>query len=355
MRKSFTYNGKRHFVRCKDLAEFEKKKAEIIIKVDNDIQLYQKNCLVSKWADGWIDTYKSNNDLKYQKAQSKYLQMFVNKFGSYRLRDLEQRNIQMYINSYEGMSAVTIRKHIQLLRNFFETALDNNLIVRNPVKDIKLPKIKDEVRRRAITKDERDLFLKVASYHYGGLYIKIMLFCGLRTMEVAALNGNDIDLDKREIRVYKNIKYDNTIKTTKTRSGIRTVPIPEVLMEDFNQMNLHHMNPALTTPTGKRYSSSTVEIMWRSFKKCMELERGGIKLPGDLVMYNLRHTYCTDLQAAGVPINVAKELMGHSSINVTAKIYTHSSEESLEDAKNKIDSLMDYRKGKSNDKVLCNT
>ena len=37
-------------------------------------------------------------------------------------------------------------------------------------------------------------------------------------------------------------------------------------------------------------------------------------VPDDFFLYNLRHTFCTDLQSAGVPINVARELMGHSSI-----------------------------------------
>ena len=46
-------------------------------------------------------------------------------------------------------------------------------------------------------------------------------------------------------------------------------------------------------------------------------------LAPDLTPYCLRHTFCTDLQRAGVPINVAKELMGHANISVTANIYTH--------------------------------
>ena len=43
----------------------------------------------------------------------------------------------------------------------------------------------------------------------------------------------------------------------------------------------------------------------------------------DLTPYCLRHTFCTDLQRAGVVFNVAKELMGHSDVSVTANIYTH--------------------------------
>ena len=60
-------------------------------------------------------------------------------------------------------------------------------------------------------------------------------------------------------------------------------------------------------------------------------------LADDFVMYNLRHTYCTDLEKAGVPINIASRLMGHSSITITSKIYTHASVEALEIARNLID------------------
>lgn len=95
--------------------------------------------------------------------------------------------------------------------------------------------------------------------------------------------------------------------------------------------------------------------MWEVFKKYVDVELGAkevkIKPEGkrkhttviqdsvvadDLVPYCLRHTYCTDLQRAGVPINVAKDLMGHSDISVTANIYTHTTDDVLDDAKAKI-------------------
>ena len=66
----------------------------------------------------------------------------------------------------------------------------------------------------------------------------------------------------------------------------------------------------------------------------------------DLVPYCLRHTYCTELQDAGVPINVAKELMGHTDISVTARIYTHQSEKSFNDARDKIDAYINKQQEK---------
>ena len=78
---------------------------------------------------------------------------------------------------------------------------------------------------------------------------------------------------------------------------------------------------------------------WHNFKREMDIANGArvyrnqIKestLTPDLEPYLLRHTFCTDCQAAGVPINVAKEWMGHSDISVTAKIYTHMVDEVFE-------------------------
>lgn len=64
-------------------------------------------------------------------------------------------------------------------------------------------------------------------------------------------------------------------------------------------------------------------------------EKSGTLAP-DLIPYCLKHTYCTDLQDAGVPINVAKYLMGHSDISLTAKIYTHTTDLTIQDAAEKI-------------------
>ena len=69
------------------------------------------------------------------------------------------------------------------------------------------------------------------------------------------------------------------------------------------------------------------------------------RVADDLVMYNLRHTYCTDLGKAGVPVNVAKVLMGHSTLAVTSDIYTHADEYTYNTARDKINLYQDVAKG----------
>ena len=57
-----------------------------------------------------------------------------------------------------------------------------------------------------------------------------------------------------------------------------------------------------------------------------------------------RHTYATTLYRAGVDLRTAQKLMGHSSIQVTADIYTHLEQE---DSLHVADKLNEYLSGKS--------
>ena len=58
----------------------------------------------------------------------------------------------------------------------------------------------------------------------------------------------------------------------------------------------------------------------------------------------LRHTYATTLYRARVDLRTTQKLMGHSSIQVTADIYTHLEQE---DSLHVADKLNEYLSGKS--------
>lgn len=344
MRKSFTYEGKRYFIRCKDEAEFIQKKADKIAEIKHDIKIIRANTTVNVWKKDWVETYRPDVSAKWKRHINTLLNRFADEYGGYPLKKIKQKNIQLYINQLAGLSKVTIDKNMQILKAFFETAKDNDLLTDNPVKNIKPPKTPKPVTRRPVTNYEREIILKVAEYHYAGLYMKIMLYCGLRTMEVAALLGKDIDLKRKILTVNKTVKDDGSVGDPKSDYGYREIPIPDILVSDLKKIDLDPFSPVVKTKTGKRYTSNTVEKMWDSYKQCMNIEMGQKendpfyvnRVAEDLVMYCLRHTYCTDLQDAGVPINIARELMGHSSIEITARIYTHHTEQSVENARDLI-------------------
>lgn len=97
-----------------------------------------------------------------------------------------------------------------------------------------------------------------------------------------------------------------------------------------------------------RNTKDLLELVEQLTAKGVDLHMGAEEQDGkivhhaiapDLTLYCLRHTFCTDLQRAGVAINIAKELMGHSSIAVTADIYTHRNLSILHQNISRLDSL----------------
>lgn len=108
-------------------------------------------------------------------------------------------------------------------------------------------------------------------------------------------------------------------------------------------------DPVFRQPTtGRMHSGSSANDLWNNFKRELDIQMGAeiyrnkiirSVVATDLVPYCLRHTYCTDLQRAGVPINIAKYLMGHSDISVTSNIYTSTTPDVISNAKESIDNF----------------
>jgi integrase len=132
----------------------------------------------------------------------------------------------------------------------------------------------------------------------------------------------------------------DTFKAPKTEAGNRVVPIPEHLIPAFESQKGDPFSwvftQVLAKNKGKHHTESSLHGYWNNFKRHLDIDMGAkvyrnqiieSKVAKDLTPYVLRHTFCTDLQTAGVPLNIAKELMGHEDITVTANIYTHFSEE----------------------------
>ncbi len=232
------------------------------------------------------------------------------------------------------------------MRGIFKRACVSRLIPYNPAEYLELPASKNGTHR-SITAKERSLILQLAETHYAGLWVKTMLYCGLRPGETLALCWRHIDFKKKILRVEQAMKaHSSKIGTPKTEAGVRIIPIPTSLLQDFIAAKRSPLEPVFVkVQSSKPHDRTSMLRMWKNFKRELNILGGAkvyrnqITVPSiahDLVPYCLRHTYCTDLQDAGVPINVAKYLMGHSDISTTGNIYTHTTEAALKDAAKKI-------------------
>nr|DAM83809.1 MAG TPA: Integrase [Caudoviricetes sp.] len=354
-KKTFTFEGKRRYVYGKTEIEAIEKRAILKSQLEGGKVEISRNTQVSIWINEWLDNYKEPevNYRWYKDIKSICNRIIVPAIGHMRISSVKPLHVKKILNSIQGYSSSYNAKIYDIINQIFRSAQENELITQNPMIGIRKPLGVKPKNRRAITDEERKYTLQVAKYHRGGLFILIILYCGLRPQEVVPLRWSDIDFKKRRIIINKALKSDGVIRnSTKTEAGMRCVPIPMILLNrlKLEYESIRDNNVLICTNTrGEHYTKSSINDLWKNFKREMNIAAGckvhpqkhqimpPYFVPDDLTLYCYRHTYCTDLQAAGVPINVAKELMGHEDIAVTSKIYTHKSDMALNNAAELID------------------
>jgi len=312
-----------------------------------------KQMRVSVWAYEWLDTYKKPRvgEKCYKEHRRHIEKMIVPQIGGLRLSEVTDIHLQKILNEKTGHSFSDAKYLRDTIRAIFIKAKESRLIAHNPAEFLTMPAT-TKGTHRSITDQERQHFLKVAETHPAGLMFKTMLYCGLRTGEVTALSWKDIDVDSHMLNVVAGMESGtDKLKAPKTAAGVRKVPIPDCIYHDLIERRSDPLQPIFAQETtGNRHTETSRAKAWRSFKNAMDDSMGAVwdKRPAkdskmrltkvlsvvapDLVPYCLRHTYCTDLQAKGVPIKVASYLMGHASIAVTANIYTHITEDAISNA-----------------------
>lgn len=349
-RESFRYNGKRYDIRAKTETDLAVKIALRKKELEEGKETVDGNTLVSVWGQKWLVTHKKNDvSISWYKTLEGMFNGIINPaIGDIKIKDVRPINLKKILNQYKGYSRSYQKKIRDLMHEMFEDARKNRMILENPAVELGLPESKAVTKRRSITDYEREHILKVCETHRGNLFMKIMLYCGLRPSEVTRLQWKDINLKGRTLKVTGK---------TKTPAGNRTVPIPDSLLNQL--VKGEPFDFICTTEDGNQHSKQSVDRLWRSFKRDLNISMGcetyrnkvlpPYRVADDLVMYNLRHTYCTDLEKAGIPINIARVLMGHSKISITAEIYTHADSETYKDALDKINKYSTGGKGGGKD------
>ena len=178
-----------------------------------------------------------------------------------------------------------------------------------------------------------------------------MMFAGLRKGELIPLTWSDIDLNEGSISINKAVEYIGEkpqIKSTKTKSGIRTVFIPDILVSYLKSMP---KNTILVYPNSKgdMHTKTTFKRWWDSYMLEIDLLHG--KYPqrtnkydprfhgtsiDNITPHMLRHTFCTMMYENGVDVVTAKNQMGHADIKTTLEIYTHLSSDHAKEQMQKM-------------------
>jgi len=223
----------------------------------------------------------------------------------------------------QGNEAKTINRKISSLRSFFKFLQRNEKITKNPMVQIKAPKIPKRLPV-VITEQKMDHLLDGGfsfSNDFSGLrdrlIIELLYGTGIRLAELVGLKEGDVDT------------YQNQLKVLGKRNKQRIIPVHvslAKLIADYQQKKISQgyqdvSGTLIVTGGGKRVYP---KFIYRTVRTVLS----AISTQDKRSPHILRHSFATSLLNRGADLNAIKELLGHSSLAAT-QVYTHNSVEKL--------------------------
>ncbi|ASP92785.1 tyrosine-type recombinase/integrase [Sinorhizobium meliloti] len=300
----------------------------------------------------------------------RHLRMHIVPFiGASKLPSLSIAKIRAFEDQLReaGRSAAMIKKVLVSLGSLLADAQERGLVARNVVRDMKGRRGSGEKRQEKRQKGRLKVGVDIPTREevkalvgaLAGRWRPLILtatFCGLRASELRGLRWQDVDMEKREIRVHQRADRYNDIGRPKSISGERILPALPMVINALREWKLacpkrdsgkrgddgeKIMVLDLVFPNGTGKVEQLNNILRRGLHPAWvaagvaidsgEVDKNGkpVLAPKYTGMHALRHFYaswCINRRKDGgleLPPKVVQERLGHSSIMMTMDVYGH--------------------------------
>lgn len=337
--------GKRKTIYNSSLRELRKQLAEAVANNENFSSIKEEITL-DKWFNRWMEVYKErsirpNTKREYTHIYYKNISPYI---GTRRINSLVKSDIQMLVDkasddnyAYERQNKIKV-----ILRDMLQRAVEDNLIINNPVSGIKLRADK-EIKAKSLTVDEQNIFFEYCQNTFYDNLFNVAVNTGLRPGELFALQISDIDLENGFIDVNKTLVYQKYltderkefhVEPPKTKQSYRKVPINSVCREYLQrqlelkrvvsqkrpkQQNEYLFVTKFNTPLNSVIYSDAIKAVIRQINLMRPFDDQFEVFSG----HAFRHTFATRCFENGVDAKVVQSYLGHASLKMTMDLYTH--------------------------------
>jgi integrase len=284
-----------------------------------------------------IDVYRSNGNLYVLPAFGKFALTDITDVAITRLyKDLRKRKLSQSI----------VRQVHTLLGSIFKLAAKRDLILQNPMIKVDAPP-KPKPKPVAMNSDEVKRYLDAGKSHRWGFMFELAYYLGARPCEYLGLQWPDLNIKQSEITIQRSLKRRRKgagwyVTPPKTEKSIRTIPLTADLLkrlEDYRRRQLEMKLKAGSAWTDHCFiftdeigePLSEVSVRWVHRQICAAAE-----LPKTFQLKSSRHSCASAMLAAGIDLKTVSERLGHSSIAITADVYTVVPEEKQREASERI-------------------
>lgn len=342
----YRYTDSHRKVRCiyaKTLEDLRKKEAAIQRDLADGIDYAAGEISVADLVDRYMSLKRDIGHNTKRAYGTVINRIKESEFGQMKVRNVKLSDAKrFYIDLHDtGSKRNTISIYHSVLRPTFEMAVDDDMIRKNPFK-FKVADIipDDAVKRTALTKQQQENYLRFIQENGQDNYyddIVILMGTGLRVSELYGLTKKDVDFKKRLIfidhQLCRTAEKPYFVKSPKTTSGVRCIPMSDVVYMALKRVVANRQPPTVELlvdgysgflfldKAGMPKVAMHLENYMRGMQKKMERIYG--KSFPRVTPHVLRHTFCTNMQRAGIDVKSLQYLMGHSNVSVTLDVYTH--------------------------------
>ena len=295
-----------------------------------------KTYTVGNWLEVWYENYakikmRPSTYLTYHGYIENHIKP---QLGKIPLNDLTTLHLQQFYKKLlaegrverieaqkqpKGLSAKTVRNIHQIISSALKLAVEQRLIARNPADGCALPKA-ERKEMQTLPVEQLTSFLREAKDSGVFALYYIDLTTGLRRGELLGLKWSDIDLEKGDLRVQRQIgRIDGKIieMPLKTKNAYRTLPLSAdaISVLKIQKCKVGNSEWVFPSPTGGPMSPDSVLHMLHRV-----LKRAGLP---KVRFHDLRHTFATMALQNGVDVKTVSSMLGHYSAGFTLDTYAH--------------------------------
>jgi integrase len=309
----------------------------------------------------WLEVYQNTvKESSLAKTMDNFRLHILPKFGDLIVSKIKPYYIQKVVNEWHKQF-----KMYRLLYNYFSLVMEyaklHNFIKIDPCEKVSVPTKKLDYGITKTTKDfydkeELQKFLSIVKEHeslkWYTMY-RLFAFSGIRRGELLALTWNDINFKTNTLSISKTLSEGKgrrlVVQEPKSKAGIREISLDDITIQTLKEWR--HKQAELLIGFG--YNAIQAEQLIFTNNK----DNGYLNLSAprynlsrickkhNLEMINIhgfRHTHCSLLFEAGVPVKDVKERLGHSDIQTTMNIYTHVTKSSRKESAEKFAQYVNF-------------
>lgn len=344
-----TLAGKRVTIYGKTPAIVRQKVKDATRRAEAGQPIRDAKVTVAAWVERWIDTTLAGSD-RAQATKDVYAILarknVVAALGSMEVGKVRKADVDGLYRDMKaaGYAGSTLRSVHAVLRDLFREAVDNELVATSPMDKVSRPAT-DGKRAAFLTREQADALVAALAEDELLLdFTKLLLLTGMRRGEALGLSWDQIGDERIDVTQQLTRASDGLrLRKLKTEGSTRHLSITAPLADVLRSRRRAQMAARMAAPAGAWEESGLVfttavggplepRNVLRRFTAAVQ--RAG--LPATVHLHTLRHSAASFLIAAGVPMKVVQQILGHSSFTTTSDIYGHVAPELEAEAMGKL-------------------